>query len=124
MITCFNDATEKRLLECFAHALKLGVLNQLLDQLHYLSNYSMTKDYEDWQPSTVCTLGWDFADYSLSFTVQYSTKPFDEAASAERVWKSQTMCGGLIFHPGRTGRDDSLSVEFPSSDAPHWSVHT
>lgn len=52
----------------------------------------------------------DFSPYSLSFGIYND----DECM----------LNGGVIFHPGATGPDNSLSVELVSSDEPHWSIHT
>jgi hypothetical protein len=52
----------------------------------------------------------DFSPYSLSFGIY---------RGAECM-----LNGGVIFHPGATGPDNSLSVELVSSDEPHWSIHT
>lgn len=52
----------------------------------------------------------DFAPYSLSFGIYRDDQCM--------------LSGGMIFHPGAAGPDNSLSVELNPLDAPHWSIHT
>ena len=61
-------------------------------------------------------LGYDMAPMSFSLTFN----KLDRATSEYTYW----FYGGLIFHPGTTGVDESLSVELDASDKPHWSIHT
>lgn len=94
-----------------AEAKKRGCMEQLQEKLDYLANYACQEDSEN----TRCELYNDFAPLSFSF-VMYRKEVDGEY---ERRFN-----GGLIFHPGATGPDKSLSVELNPSDKPHWSVHT
>ena len=96
-----------------AFAEKVGKLNQLKEKLEYLDTYAAHEDRE----ATKCFLGYDWAPYSFSFTMQKRN------AEGEYVhWFS----GGLIFHgPHDNGGDGSaptFSVNLNPTDG--WSIHT
>jgi hypothetical protein len=83
-----------------------------------------------------CELFKDFAPYSFAFSL-YRAKLLDEDypdtgylkldmhEDGHPMFEDQPfMNGGLIFHPGASGPDQSLSVELDPDTKPHWSVHT
>ena len=94
-----------------AQAAQLGLMPELQAQLDYLAGYAC----HDAPDHTRCDLHYDFAPLSFAFTMHV----LDDAGKYKR-W----FIGGLIFHPGATGTDRSLSVELCPQRQPHWSVHT
>ena len=94
-----------------AEATRLGLMPDLQEQLDYLAIYACHRLPDD----VVVELGYDFAPLSFSLLWLRKNK------SGEYVpWFN----GGLIFHPGAAGVDQSFSVELVGSDKPHWSIHT
>lgn len=95
-----------------AKAEEMGLMPDLQEKLDYLASYADHGDYG----KVRCKLGWDFAPLSFAFVMERQENGTD-------TWK-YWFNGGLIFHPGRLGPDESLSVELCQSNKPHWSVHT
>lgn len=102
---------DKVVTEVKAHPDAACLLPKLEEQLDYLRNFSCSKPGANDGRFNV-ELGWDFAKWS--FSVLWVSKASGKPA----------FHGGLIFHPGSTGPDSSLSMELCPSDEPHWSVHT
>lgn len=95
----------------YTKAVELGLDVELQHQLDWLAAYACHETPED----TRCDLYYDFAPLSFSFVMQRKGDGGDY-----KRWFN----GGLIYHPGSTGRDVSLSVELSSRKEAHWSVHT
>lgn len=93
-----------------AEAARRGLMPELQKQLDYLGSYGC----HIIPNNTRCDLGYDFAPMSFSFLMYVLD------GKEYKPWFN----GGLIFHPGVTGPDQSLSCELVGSDTPHWSVHT
>ncbi len=91
-------------------ATRLGILADLEARLAYLDRYA---EHEPGKQLINCFLYSDFAPLSFYFEMYRVDKPHQR-------W----MNGGLIWHPGATGPDQSLSVEVNGSAKPHWSIHT
>lgn len=94
------------------HCMAMANLQECIDYLDtYANRPGCTYDKE----GTVCELYGDFAEASMQFVMK---KP--DGKGGWQFWFN----GGLIFHPGSSGPDVSLSVELCGSDKPHWSIHT
>ena len=84
----------------------------------------------DFPELTVCSLYTDWAEHSFAFSIKRCTidpegMPLLDSEGKVRSYEERAFfSGGLIFHPGATGPDRSLSVELVGSDKPHWSIHS
>lgn len=121
-----------QLVNALLHAITCGVEEQFVNQLKYLHCYMSPPGRCDY---SMCALYKDFAPHSFSFSL-WTAKLLEEKGSDAGYLKLELgedggalydrpiLHGGLIYHPGATGPDQSLSVELNGDDKPHWSVHT
>lgn len=102
-----------------AQAETLGIMDKLQQQLDYLGQYANHTDPDN----TRCELYNDFAPLSFSF-VMFRKSDSCETEVLHKDGYERWFSGGLIYHPGSTGPDNSFSVELIRRNEPHWSVHT
>lgn len=115
MIEFGDKQAEEAMKEAEDFAVSRGCRQSLDDRLMYLDQYGSMS----WtnRSHSRCVLYKDFAEHSFMFNLFLKdgngclgTTPF--------------LVGGLIYHPGATEADNSLSVELTTSAEPHWSIHT
>lgn len=111
MLAIHEMAVDK-FVDAILSAEEMGVLEQFKGQLKYLVEYG--------QNETLAVLYPDFADKSFAFNMCMIKRSSQGANFEAEFWFN----GGLIFHPGETGPDESFSVELNSGSKPHWSTHT
>lgn len=121
MIEFANEITEEQMREAESHACKLKCRASLDKQLAYLDQYGSLS----WTQRDVskCVIGPDYAPHSFTFCI-FMRKRDEEGNPVGDFSEQPLLHGGLIFHPGNTGPDESLSVELSPQSAPHWSIHT
>ena len=99
--------------EVVAFAKKIGMHDQLQEQLSYLATYA---DHND-EGLTKCLLGSDFAPQSFSFLMQKK----DKDGQFQRWFN-----GGLIFHGDHDNGGDGGAPTFSVNLVPMngWQIHT
>lgn len=128
-----TDQGKESLKEILSFAVDNDCLDEIVDQLHYLTYYGQTSG-----PKTKCLLHRDFAPLSMTFMMfSMPQEGTDPTGQDEGVW-SEWFNGGLIYsgpgpNPDKEGVPlDGGSPSFTQSldkDAREgkkhmWSVHT
>jgi len=113
----YDQDTQAYLSEVLAKAIGMGLLQQLLDRLHYLAHYAEERGKQE--GFVVRTTLWkDFAPLSFRFT--------HEITRDGETWESW-FGGGLIYEGPDVPADGSfpsLTVSVGSDGKPGWRVHT
>lgn len=114
----------KHLREVFQFARRIGMIDQLKDQLRRLDTYAEN----DERGATRCRLFKDFAPYSFFFRMDLDRAHVNspDAHVFDRDGYTDWFCGGLIFHGAHDNGGDGGAPTFSVSLVPTsgWSIHT